>query len=326
MDYTLKKEENLEIFLKNIEEFLGDGKEVNKKNPKVSVVITTYYKKAPYFRECIESILSQKTNFDFEIIIADNSPEGKDESKKICMEYAKKNQDKIRFFEMVNPSFLNFYDEKGKFLGQYYGFKSRMLARGKYIALCEGDDFWIDPLKLQKQFDIMKKNPEISLCFHPVKICDNFLLKNKFIKLSNKNKFLNNNKFLWGIGFLHRKIPTPSMFFIKSAITPTPYYHFKFGNVSDFPIKLSLFLKGKAFYLNEVMAVRRINSKDSWNKETLTKNSKKIVNHYFNMIKGLNYFNKTTKYKYFLEILFNQFIYLIIMVYRLFKLLKNKLL
>ena len=125
--------------------------------PLVSICCLTYNQK-DYIRQCLDGLLMQQTSFDTEIIIHDDaSTDGTDQ---IIRQYATQYPDRLfPSFETVN---------------QYSnGYKGRMAvtftypkAKGKYIAYCEGDDYWTDPLKLQRQVDFMESHPDYAVCFH----------------------------------------------------------------------------------------------------------------------------------------------------------------
>jgi glycosyltransferase involved in cell wall biosynthesis len=131
--------------------------------PLVSICCITY-NHAPYIRDAIEGFLMQKTNFPFEIIIHDDA--STDGTAEIVKEYTDK------YPELIVPILQkeNQYSKSvGTRISSTYVWPK---ARGKYIALCEGDDYWTDPLKLQKQFDFMEANPEYSITYHDVDIID----------------------------------------------------------------------------------------------------------------------------------------------------------
>lgn len=126
----------------------------------VSISCITYNHSA-YIRQCLDGMLMQQTTFDFEILIHDDcSTDGTDD---IIREYVSK------FPQIIKPLFEeeNQY-QQGKPIGTIVWNLPR--AKGKYIAICEGDDYWTDPLKLQKQVDFMEANPEYVLCCHRYKI------------------------------------------------------------------------------------------------------------------------------------------------------------
>lgn len=114
--------------------------------PKISVLMLTY-NHAPYLKEAIEGVLMQKTDFDFELIICnDCSP---DASEQVIQPFVDKHPEIISYFRhKKNIGFIE---------NQRFAFQK---ASGKYIAYCEGDDYWTDPFKLQFQYDFLEKNSE----------------------------------------------------------------------------------------------------------------------------------------------------------------------
>lgn len=127
------------------------------KNPVVSVHMITYNHE-PYIRQAIEGVMMQKTDFEFELVIGEDCSQ--DKTREICFEYQKKYPDKIRV--------LWWHENVSKLGGNSRRVRAR--SRGEFIALCEGDDYWIDPLKLQKQVDIMRRYPNVGICFCGSKI------------------------------------------------------------------------------------------------------------------------------------------------------------
>ncbi|MCR9253798.1 MAG: glycosyltransferase [bacterium] len=130
--------------------------------PKVSVCVVTY-NHANFISQCIESIAGQITNFPFEICLGED--ESSDGTRDICLELAKKYPDKIRLFLRSRKDAIII---NGKPTGRYNGLETLKACGGKYIAICDGDDFWTDPYKLQKQYDFMQTNPDYFVCHHPV--------------------------------------------------------------------------------------------------------------------------------------------------------------
>lgn len=124
--------------------------------PLVSVSTITYNHK-DFIAKCIEGVLSQKTNFRIEYLIHDDC--STDGTTEIVRQYAEKYPDIIKpMYEQENQ-----YSKGGPWGSIVYNYPR---ARGKYIALCEGDDFWTDPYKLKKQVDFMESHPDYSCCFH----------------------------------------------------------------------------------------------------------------------------------------------------------------
>lgn len=147
------------------EEYLGINKPINKITPLVSITIATYQHR-DYIKQCLDGVLMQETSFPYEIIIGeDGSVDG---TQEICIEYAKKHPNKIRLF-IRDRKLSQFTDSDGS-IRRFNGIWNRMSSRGKYIAWCEGDDYWIDSLKLQKQVDILENNCNIGLCYTGAKV------------------------------------------------------------------------------------------------------------------------------------------------------------
>ena len=128
------------------------------KQPLVTVQIYAYNKEA-YIKECLDSVLLQETNFEYEVILSENP--GSDHTRDICIEYQKKFPEKL---------ILVLREEN---MGLFYNyFEAEKMSRGKYIARCDGDDYWCDLRKLQKQFDLMEHSPEVGLCYTQCRVYD----------------------------------------------------------------------------------------------------------------------------------------------------------
>lgn len=126
---------------------------------KLSVVCLTY-NHVKYIRGALDGFVMQKTNFPFEVLIHDDA--STDGTKEIIQEYAQKYPDIIKpIFETENQWHLGIDFSKEKIWPR---------IQGEYVALCEGDDYWTDENKLQKQVDFLDKHPECSICFHVVKV------------------------------------------------------------------------------------------------------------------------------------------------------------
>ena len=123
--------------------------------PLVSISCITY-NHAPYKKQCLDGFLMQKTTFSFEVLIHDDA--STDGTTEIIKDYAQK------YPEIIKP----LYEEENQWIKGRRGSSEFNFprARGKYIALCEGDDYWIDEIKLQMQVDFLENNPEYTMCFH----------------------------------------------------------------------------------------------------------------------------------------------------------------
>ncbi len=123
-------------------------------NPFVSVLVQTY-QQVKYIEQCIEGVLMQETDFDFEILVGED--DSNDGTREICIEYAKKYPDKIRLFLHSRENNVKKQGRPSSFFNSMYNTYS---AKGTYMASCEGDDFWIDPHKIQKQVNFLEASPD----------------------------------------------------------------------------------------------------------------------------------------------------------------------
>lgn len=146
------------------------------KTPLVSISCITYNHES-YIRECLDGFIMQKTDFLFEVLIHDDA--STDKTADIIREY------EAKYPDIIKP----IYQTENQWSKRKGGINIRFnfnRAKGKYIAMCEGDDYWIDPLKLQKQVDFLEANSEYSMCFHKVYYVD---------ESNNKIKFVDYNKY-----------------------------------------------------------------------------------------------------------------------------------
>ncbi|WP_240035159.1 glycosyltransferase family 2 protein [Neobacillus notoginsengisoli] len=252
------------------------------KNMLVSINCITYNHK-DYIADAIESFLMQKTNFDFEILIHDDA--STDGTADIIREYERKYPETIKpIYQAVNQYSL----------GKKNLMRNGERAAGKYTAICEGDDFWIDPYKLQKQVDFMEKHPECSLCVHAATIVSGSDKKIKSVSRPNKG----------GRIFTAEEVIERggNLFMTNSMLYPTRFAYdipdfLKNAHVSDYPLAIHLALKGTVYYLDEYMSAYRVGVSGSWSERTLSsvENYKKHLDKIAIM---LNEINQYTGFKY----------------------------
>jgi glycosyltransferase involved in cell wall biosynthesis len=226
------------------------------------------YNHANYLRHTLDSVLSQQTTFSYRILIGDDC--STDGSIEIIKEYEKNFPDRIlAIYQKVNLG-LNHPEKNGVILLKK--------STAKYIALLDGDDYWTDPLKLQKQIDFLEANPSFSMCFH-----------NALVTFEDKKKearlFLSNvQKDVFTVQDLCKKniIPTASLIFRSSIIKDIPdwFYRCPFG---DWPLSLFIAEHGKVKYFNEVMSVYRVHSGGIWSKLDRIAQLKKIIKNTLTM-------------------------------------------
>lgn len=213
-------------------------------NPKVSVCIITY-NHVNYIATCLDSILAQKTNFDFEILLGeDHSTDG---TPKLVKQYADAYPNLIKAF--VRPKNVG---AKTNFLHCF------LQARGEYLIYIEGDDYWTDDLKLQKQVDFLEKHPEASACFHNAEIVfeDGSGKPNQWVNGPNQPKWTNTADF-----FQEKEtwfMATASVLMRRKWVSQLPNW-FVDCKSGDIPMYVILAEKGSIGYLPDVMSVYRKN-------------------------------------------------------------------
>jgi glycosyltransferase involved in cell wall biosynthesis len=161
--------DNLKYLIRaNSTEYAGNEKAVNGITPLVSVMVTAYQHEN-YIKVCLDGLLMQQTNFPFEIVIGED--DSKDMTRQLCMNYADRFPDKIRLF-LRNRNATVVLDENGHIFRSVNDLLTMQSCRGKYMAICEGDDYWTDPRKLQKQVDLLEAEPEVALVYTCVDVKD----------------------------------------------------------------------------------------------------------------------------------------------------------
>jgi RimJ/RimL family protein N-acetyltransferase/glycosyltransferase involved in cell wall biosynthesis len=216
------------------------------KNEKKISVFVMAYNHEKFIGETLEGILKQHVNAEFEIVVGDDF--SKDNSRSIILDYAIKNPGKFK---------LLFYPKNlTAAINQIWVLKN---CFGKYIALCEGDDYWTDPSKLQKQVDFLEANEDYAICFHRVYELSN----GNEHKLSNINASTTPETYtiedLANGNFIH----TPSMIFRNGLIKALPKW-FNDVSVGDYPLYMLCANHGKIKYFPEPMATYRIHSSGVW--------------------------------------------------------------
>ncbi|MFN8256697.1 MAG: glycosyltransferase [Bacteroidales bacterium] len=237
----------------------------------VSVCMITYNHEK-YIAQAIEGVVMQNTNFDFELVIGEDC--SLDATRKICLDFKEKYPEKIRL--LLNE----------KNLGMMPNFIQTLnVCNGKYIALCEGDDYWTDPKKLQKQVDLLENNSDFVMSFHNTKVeYDN----GQKTELSNNYK---KDTILTIVDLIKEwNIMTASLVFKNVLPKKYPDWFYQLKN-GDYGLELLLGDKGQIYYHNIVMAAYRKHvggiSNLYWG-----------INLRLELIKLLNNFNQYSKFKY----------------------------
>jgi glycosyltransferase involved in cell wall biosynthesis len=244
---------------------------MNKKNvPLVSVCIQTY-QHGNYIKKCLDSVLMQQTTFPFEIIIGED--ESIDGTREICEAYALKHPEKIKLFKRKRKDVIYI---AGHATGRFNFINNLKAATGKYIALLDGDDYWTDALKLQKQVDFLEANPNFGICFHRVKVFNQqqqMFVEDSITREVNDVTDINE---LTKDNFIH----TPSVMLRNDFKLPR---WFKKSPIGDWTLYMIAIKNKKIKKLDDVMAVYRVHEKSVWSKfsqdikEEKTKISIKLV-------------------------------------------------
>ncbi|WNM20250.1 glycosyltransferase [Flavobacterium capsici] len=242
--------------------------------PMVSVCMITYGHEK-YIEEAILSILMQECKFEIELIISnDCSPDSTDKIVKNIIETHQK-------------GYIIKYIRQEKNIGMMPNFIFALKqCKGKYVALCEGDDFWTNSKKLQKQVEFLENNNEYVLSFHNAEVHNNFT-NNTYLFLENYDV----DKFEITDIFERWIIPTASMVYRNNFGNVYPDY-FNNATHGDFGLQLYLSKFGKFKGFNDVLSVYRINQ------SSVTANSFSTLNQNKRHINQLNLMNDYFEKKY----------------------------
>lgn len=245
--------------------------------PLVSISCITYNHE-PYIMQTLDGFLMQKTRFPFEVLIHDDA--STDRTADIIREYEKK------FPKIIKPIYQkeNQYSKGNRAILASFVYPR---AKGKYITLCEGDDYWIDENKLQKQVDFMEQNPDVGLTYSKVKMLNN--KQNEFFSVWGKEK----NCFAELIQ--ENQIPTLSVCmrkdillqYIKDVAPDT-----KNWLMGDYPMWLYFIHVSKVKFFDEITGVYRV-----------LENS---ASHSTNVLKQINFLKSTYDIKEFFVFFFNE--------------------
>lgn len=217
----------------------------------VSVICITY-NQAEYIRDAVEGFLMQKTSFRYEILIHDDV--STDGTREILMEYQERYPDKIRLILEKENQYSKGVDIlKEICLPQ---------AKGKYIACCEGDDYWVYYGKLQAQYDLMESHPDVSLCYHNALVYEENAIDREELTLqiyTHKTGYVRDSDVVY---------PTKGWYPTASIMCRTEYmmdYYDMHAPTGDEGIRCYMACRGRLYYINQAWCTYRKQSKGSWN-------------------------------------------------------------
>lgn len=226
-------------------------------NKPVVSVRCTVYNHAKYLRQCLDGFIMQETTFPFEVIVHDDA--STDNSASIIREYANK------YPYIIKPIFQteNQYSKHDGSINKHLRAATSPFA--KYFAICEGDDYWIDPLKLQKQVDFLESHPDYGLVYTDV----NFYFQNKDVM---KRNYISSGKLKQSHDFEEHLINAgyiaPCSWVFRKDFLQKNSYQYVDGT---FPMALDIWAQSKVYFLNETTAVYRHLSESASHSRSLQK-------------------------------------------------------
>lgn len=225
--------------------------------PTISILCITF-NQIDYIRDAIDSFLAQEVNEDIEILVNDDC--STDGTTDVLLEYQRQHPSIFRVVTHEENQFSKGASPMGEFLVP--------LARGEYIAMCEGDDYWTDVKKLAKQLDVMRGNPGIAACVHA----------NENVQASTKRclsivRYSDHNTMISAEDVVsHSQCYATNSLFVRSDAMKA-YRSSPFGSLkTDGDHKMLVFfglLSGGIYYLDEVMSAYRVLAKNSVNRSML---------------------------------------------------------
>ena len=257
---------------------------------KVSVCCIAY-NHGKYIKKCLDSILNQETNFDYEVIIHDDCSQ--DDTSEIINEYQKKHDNVRAIIQKENVY------SKGISPYREFAFKS---AKGKYIAMCECDDYWCDSKKLQTQYDEMEKNSRASWCSHYVQCVEEDGSKTDTVipKDFERENICSYNSYQTIEFFLNKGFQLSSYFVRKDLFeeyyTHTPVF-VRIAPVEDEPMVRYMASKGDLIFIPKKMSCYRMNSVSGWTSKNSISGSA-MYRHYKSMCNMIREYDKYTEHKY----------------------------
>lgn len=247
-------------------------------------VVCMAYNHEKYIRDAIEGFVSQKTDFPYEILIHDDA--STDKTLEIIREYEAKYAN-VRVIAEKNNMYSN---KEGIIIGRDIVYPQ---IRGKYIAFCEGDDYWTDEHKLQTTVSYLEENPECSMCCHAY--CD--IVANTKEPIQDIHTMCCDGSIAMEQLILYKN-PTQlaSQVYRKDAVINRPelFYH---RGVGDYTMLLYAATVGYIYYIDKKMAAHRISSDGSWTQRIYENNNRRIA-HYNKMIEFLHDFDRYTKHRF----------------------------
>lgn len=240
------------------------------------------YNHEKFIRDALEGFVRQETDFRYEVLIHDDA--STDKTQAIIKEYQEKYPDIIiPIFEKENMH------SKGIKLFDTIGIPH---VKGKYVALCEGDDFWLDKHKLQKQVDFLESHPDYSMCCHA-----GYYVDEQGYKLPGEFRVFDSNCTVNTEDAIKMWIcPTASIVYNFRDYLDNRFPQLKNAPCGDYPKIINFSLYGKIYYFSELWSAYRIS--DSSVSAQWRKNKQVFIDKNKRFISMLDQIDEITKYKY----------------------------
>lgn len=272
-------------------------------NIKVTVFCLAYNHEK-YIRKALEGFVNQKTDFKYEVLIHDDA--STDGTAQIIQEYEE------RYPEIIKAIYQkqNQHSQGVKITRTYLLPKSR----GEFVAFCEGDDYWIDNSKLQKQYDVMTRNSSVLFCAHKVQCVNEDNSYNTRVIPDNRcglqeSCLLNQESFSDLLFIKGSYCFQTSSYFLRKDL------YIKAENLASFfngdqTLLYTALRYGDVYYLNEIMSNRRLMTIGNFHQRFLLWEEDRKIEHYLKKIRGNIFFDDLTEGKYRKKILYQNYLFL----------------
>lgn len=241
----------------------------------VSIICLTYNQEK-YIRDALDGFLKQQTDFAYEILIHDDV--STDGTVAILKEYQEKYPDRIRLILEEENQYSKGIDITKDIVLPY--------AKGRYTAICEGDDYWIYEKKLQKQYELMEANPNVSLCYHNALVYNEELDKLTLNIQNHPSGYISDKDVIYASKGWY---PTSSIFCRTKELREQPNFKAATGDVA---LRTYMACRGKLYFMNKAWSIYRDFAGGSWNEKY--RNSKRIAAQY--IVDTVKYFTEFERY------------------------------
>lgn len=249
--------------------------------PFISIQCNTY-NHAHYISDALDSFLSQKTVFPFEIVVHDDA--STDHTQDIIKEYA------MKYPNIIHPV-LERENQFSKGIAHFHSVVYPLM-KGKYTAMCEGDDYWTDDHKLQMEVSYLEKHPDCSLVFTAAEYSEQDIIVRNDRHYNNECD-IEAEEIISGGGDY---CATASLCFPTKLIFIHPKYRLM-ADIGDYPMQIMLALHGAVHYFPEITCCYRVNSESSWSKSQISDDNKQ-TKHWKTEISWLKELDVETKNKF----------------------------